>query len=255
MILALPNDFNLTKLTEAFNPGYGDTKYDHSYSGSAYGDYCDNHHPQAIHLIKTYLTKSINTSTKWLDILHASTYHSERFGILFNYILVAVYPRTIKPEYPKKNNSHYMIDYDYITWETSQRDIDKQSEQGVKPDVYLIVPQLVPARGNLTVRFNISDGGWYNVPSPLNSGMRHVKTKYTYKGKLPDARIFVAKDIVEIKDDLTVAHLIENCKMIDNQLRRRTIKISTCSDIIGKIETIIASKKPIKGYSLKHIKT
>jgi len=90
--------------------------------------------------------KDIDTKGKWIDVRHMEKRFSSHYDGDFSFIIVELFSRKQKPTYPKKMEGETDSDYKnriaYITWQTATADIDHQRTQGIKGDVYIVLPSL-----------------------------------------------------------------------------------------------------------------
>ena len=75
------------------------------------------------------IVKSINTKDKWIDVVELQGQKNWDCKWDFKRIVVEIFPRKIKPIYPKNATLEMKK---YITWETAQRDIREQRSKGIK---------------------------------------------------------------------------------------------------------------------------
>ena len=90
-----------------------------------YLDYIDSGESAAVYIVKN-IVKSLDTKNMWVDVVSLSTYCKRGSGnIAFNWIIVELFPRKIKPKYDTDP------DYNrYLTWLTAHEDIEKQRDSG-----------------------------------------------------------------------------------------------------------------------------
>ena len=97
-------------------------------------------------LIVRDLVKDIDAKGKWIDVKHMEKRFLSHSEGDFSFIIVELFPRTQIPTYPKKmaeeTNSDYKNRIAYITWQTATADIHHQRTQGIKGDVYIVLPCL-----------------------------------------------------------------------------------------------------------------
>lgn len=86
------------------------------------------------------VVKSINTKDKWIDVIELQGQKNWDCKWDFKRIVVEIFPRKIKPIYPKNATLEMKK---YITWETAQRDIREQRSKGIKGVQYKIIPKLI----------------------------------------------------------------------------------------------------------------
>ncbi|MCM1245830.1 MAG: hypothetical protein NC293_09345 [Roseburia sp.] len=84
------------------------------------------------------LCNEISTKGKWIDVVDLDIYH-KRGGIAFNYFIVELFDRKIKPEYPKDSSQD---EKNYITWKTAHMDIERQRKKGIKGPKYIVLCHL-----------------------------------------------------------------------------------------------------------------
>lgn len=112
---------------------------------AAYISYVKNNESIAVTIIRD-MVMDITTKGKWIDVNYMEKRflsHSEQD---FSFIIVELFPRTLKPTYPKQmakeTNSDYKNRIAYITWQTATADIGQQRTKGIKGDVYIVLPCL-----------------------------------------------------------------------------------------------------------------
>ena len=90
-----------------------------------YLDYIDSGESAAVYIVKNII-KSLDTKNMWVDVVSLSTYCKRDSGnIAFNWIIVELFPRKIKPKYDTDP------DYNrYLTWLTAHEDMEKQRDSG-----------------------------------------------------------------------------------------------------------------------------
>ena len=97
-------------------------------------------------LIVRDMVKDIDTKGKWIDVRHLEKRFLSHYEGDFSFIIVELFSRKQKPTYPKKmeeeTDSEYKSRIAYITWQTATADIDHQRTQGIKGDVYIVLPSL-----------------------------------------------------------------------------------------------------------------
>lgn len=97
-------------------------------------------------LIVRDMAEDIDTKGKWIDVRHLEKRFLSHHEGDFSFIIVELFSRTRKPIYPKKmaqeTDSEYKNRIAYITWQTATADIDQQRAQGIKGDVYIVLPSL-----------------------------------------------------------------------------------------------------------------
>lgn len=97
-------------------------------------------------LIVRDLVKDIDTKGKWVDVRHTEKRFLSHSEGDFSFIIVELFSRKQKPIYPKKRAEETDSDYKnriaYITWQTATADIHHQRTQGIKGDVYIVLPCL-----------------------------------------------------------------------------------------------------------------
>lgn len=99
-----------------------------------YINYVKNGDSAAVFIIRD-LVKGINTHNKWIDILASDKEKTDHGRWNFRSITAEIFPRTIKPNYPKNASEDEMK---YITWETANKDIEKQRRSGKEGKKYQI---------------------------------------------------------------------------------------------------------------------
>lgn len=117
------------------------------------------------------ICKKINTKGKWIDVIDLDTFLKDNGSrTAFNYFIVEIFDRKIKPEYPKYRNKE---DIKYITWKTAHEDISEQRARGIKGAKYLVLSELVHKK-----RSRIQDDWKYNilgVKKVTDKQIRHIK--------------------------------------------------------------------------------
>jgi len=101
-------------------------------------------------LIVRDMVKNIDTNGKWIDVRLIEKRFVSNFDYGedrdFSFIIVELFSRKQKPTYPKKfaeeTDSDYKNRIAYITWQTATADINHQRAQGIKGDVYIVLPCL-----------------------------------------------------------------------------------------------------------------
>jgi|GEM_PF-948637 len=97
-------------------------------------------------LIVRDMAENIDTKGKWIDIIHMEKRFSSHYNGDFSFIIAELFSRKQKPTYPKKmaeeTDSEYKNRIAYITWQTATADIEHQRTQGIKGDVYIVLPSL-----------------------------------------------------------------------------------------------------------------
>ncbi|MGE6487428.1 hypothetical protein [Paenisporosarcina sp. NPDC076898] len=119
----------------------------HQYD-TAYIAYVERSESTAVMIVRD-MVKNINTNGKWIDVRlmekRLSNYDYDGDGD-FSFIIVELFPRKQKPTYPKKiaeeTDSDYKNRIAYITWQTATADINDQRVQGIKGDLYIVLPFL-----------------------------------------------------------------------------------------------------------------
>lgn len=81
----------------------------------------------------------------WVDVVELSaSKKNDQFE--FNYIIVELFRRKIKPQYPEKDGfdiNDYAETCRYITWETANRDIQEQKSKKIIGPKYLVLCTLI----------------------------------------------------------------------------------------------------------------
>ena len=109
-------------------------KYD-----SAYISYVANGGSAAVFIVRD-IVRSIDTSGMWIDVISTSGYKNEFGKWDFSSITIELFPRKIRPIYPKYVSTE---DKKFITWKTANEDIAKQRLQGYRGKKFTICPELV----------------------------------------------------------------------------------------------------------------
>ncbi|WP_273129474.1 hypothetical protein [Bacillus weihaiensis] len=111
----------------------------------AYIEYVERRESLAVMIVRD-LVKTIDTRGYWVDVRHLEEHFLTDFDRDFSFIIVELFQRVLKPDYPKKMIEETDADYKnriaYITWKTANADIHSQRTRGIKGDVYLILPRL-----------------------------------------------------------------------------------------------------------------
>lgn len=109
-------------------------KYD-----SEYIAYVKNGDSAAVFIVRD-IVKSIDTTNKWIDIIHTKGFQNKDSIWDFSEIIVELFPRKKKPIYPGNVSDE---DKKYITWKTAHEDISDQRAKGYKGPKYKVCPKLV----------------------------------------------------------------------------------------------------------------
>lgn len=116
----------------------------HQYD-AAYIAYVDSSESTAVLIVRD-IVKNIDTKEKWIDVRHMEKRFLSDYDGDFSFIIVELFPRKQKPTYPKKMVEQTDSDYEnrkrYITWQTATADINHQRAQGIKGDLYIVLPCL-----------------------------------------------------------------------------------------------------------------
>ena len=110
------------------------------YNVDKYLAYAESDEAYAILFVKKYLKSSIGC---WVDIIdYHCPNHYEPNNLQFKKIVCDIFPRTIKPKYPKKEKFESNEDYYFvcraITYDTAHNDINKQKRSGVKGKRFVV---------------------------------------------------------------------------------------------------------------------
>lgn len=104
-------------------------------------------------LIVRNMVKEIDTKEKWIDVRHMEKRFLSHSDEDFSFIIVELFSRKQKPTYPKKmaveTDSEYKNRIAYITWQTATADIHNQRTQGIKGDIYIVLPSLKNEHENM----------------------------------------------------------------------------------------------------------
>ena len=108
-----------------------------------YLDYIDSGESAAVYIVKN-IVKSLDTKNMWVDVVSINTYYKRGSGnIAFNWIVVELFPRKIKPKYDTDP------DYNrYLTWLTAHEDIEKQRDSGFHGEKFLVLCDLYDKNKN-----------------------------------------------------------------------------------------------------------
>ena len=108
-----------------------------------YLDYIDSGESAAVYIVRN-IVKSLDTKNMWVDVVSLSTYCKRGSGnIAFNWIIVELFPRKIKPKYDTDP------DYNrYLTWLTAHEDIEKQRDSGFHGEKFLVLCDLYDKNKN-----------------------------------------------------------------------------------------------------------
>lgn len=104
-----------------------------------YISYIESGESAAVFIVRD-IVNSVNTKGKWVDVVSLNTYHKKGAGdrIAFNWIIVELFPRKMKPQYDKNDWAHNR----YLTWVTAHEDIAKQRQAGFHGEKYLVLCNL-----------------------------------------------------------------------------------------------------------------
>lgn len=102
-----------------------------------YLDYIDSGESAAVYIVKN-IVKSLDTKNMWVDVVSLSTYCKRGSrNIAFNWIIVELFPRKIKPKYDTDP------DYNrYLTQLTAHEAIEKQRDSGFHGEKFLVLCEL-----------------------------------------------------------------------------------------------------------------
>lgn len=111
----------------------------------AYISYVENSESTAVLIVRD-IVKEIDTKGKWIDVRHMEKRFLSHTEGDFSFIIVELFSRKQRPTYPEQmaeeTNSDYKNRIAYITWQTATADIHHQRTQGIKGDVYIVLPCL-----------------------------------------------------------------------------------------------------------------
>ena len=109
-------------------------------------DYIDSGEAAAVYIVKN-IVKSLDTKNMWVDVVSINTYYKRGSGnIAFNWIVVELFPRKIKPKYDTDP------DYNrYLTWLTAHEDIEKQRDSGFHGEKFLVLCDLYDKNKNKSI--------------------------------------------------------------------------------------------------------
>lgn len=111
-----------------------------------YHDYIDSGESAAVYIVKN-IVKSLDTKNMWVDVVSLSTYCKRGSGnIAFNWIIVELFPRKIKPKYgtdPDYNR--------YLTCLTAHEDMEKQRDSGFHGEKFLVLCDLYDKNKNKSI--------------------------------------------------------------------------------------------------------
>lgn len=112
---------------------------------AAYIAYVKSSESTAVLIVRD-MVKDIDTKGKWIDVRHMEKRFLSHADGDFSFIIVELFSRKQKPAYPKQlaeeTNSDYKNRIAYITWQTATADIHNQRTQGIRGDVYIVLPCL-----------------------------------------------------------------------------------------------------------------
>lgn len=112
---------------------------------AAYIAYVKSSESTAVLIVRD-MVKDIDTKGKWIDVRHMEKRFLSHTDGDFSFIIVELFSRKQKPSYPKKmaeeTDSDYKNRIAYITWQTATADISHQRTQGIKGDIYIVLPRL-----------------------------------------------------------------------------------------------------------------
>lgn len=161
-------------------------KYD-----AEYISYIKNGESAAVFITRD-LALGIPTSGMWVDVVFAAKKERKDDRWDFNYFIVELFPRKIKPVYPKNASAD---DKKYITWQTAHKDIDEQRKQGYHGKIYKICPRLVnrnkgkvitkKAAWNITFDRWVPDE-WFGSSCEWRKKKIPVKARWEYELKTQD---------------------------------------------------------------------
>ena len=82
-----------------------------------YLDYIDSGESAAVYIVKN-IVKSLDTKNMWVDVVSINTYYKRGSGnIAFNWIIVELFPRKIKPKYDTDPDyNRYLISNSLGVW-------------------------------------------------------------------------------------------------------------------------------------------
>ncbi len=92
-----------------------------------------------VSLIKIH-AKNLDTTTKWIHVVEYDCWRWIDEKPCFNYIIIELFNRMIKPKYPANADSSLRR---AITWEVCHEDIDKQKALGIKGPLFLVTCSLI----------------------------------------------------------------------------------------------------------------
>lgn len=125
-------------------------KNKHQYE-KAYIDYIERSESTAVYIVRD-LVEAIDTRGKWIDIRLIEKRFLSQLDDDFSFIISEIFNRKQRPVYPRKMEEESDLEYRnriaYITWQTATSDIKSQRAQGIKGDVYLILPVLKDVHEN-----------------------------------------------------------------------------------------------------------
>ncbi|MBD5096000.1 MAG: hypothetical protein HDT40_03165 [Lachnospiraceae bacterium] len=128
-------------------------KYDADYIS-----YIESGESAAVFIVRD-IVNTIDTKNKWIDVISLNTYDKKGAWNrkAFNWIIVELFPRKLKPEYDKSDSDHNK----YLTWVTAHADIDKQRRAGFHGEKYLVLCNLFNKNKNkFTTRTIIARKYW-----------------------------------------------------------------------------------------------
>lgn len=137
-----------------------------------YLDYIDSGESAAVYIVKN-IVKSLDTKNMWVDVVSINTYYKRGSGnIAFNWIVVELFPRKIKPKYDTDP------DYNrYLTWLTAHEDIEKQRDSGFHGEKFLVLCDLYDKNKNkFTTHTVIAKKYW----EPMEAEKVRIKDENVY---------------------------------------------------------------------------
>lgn len=104
-----------------------------------YISYIESGESAAVFIVRD-IVNSIDTRGKWIDVISLNTYYKSGADgrKAFNWIIVELFPRNIKPHYDKKDPLHNK----YLTWKAANEDISIQRAKGYNGPKYLVLCDL-----------------------------------------------------------------------------------------------------------------
>lgn len=152
--------------------------------------------------ITKYLAKNIECEGKWIDVIDYDAYGERDGKTAFNYMVIELFNRKIKPHYPKGSELQLKK---AITWKAAHEDINKQRSVGIKGTKYLILCKLFNKnRGKKEVKlfpnWNEEYGGFdFTGKVPTTTIAKEIDAKPEWHYKVIDSRAITVQQFNRIK--------------------------------------------------------